>query len=63
MTEQQAIEYINSVMQNYDNPIYVDKDNSRYRLCQIWLSDKDMIAFEMAKEALRVCIKEDAETI
>lgn len=63
MTEQQAVEYIDSVMQNYDKPIYVDKSNSKYRLCQIWLSDKDIIAFEMAKEALRECIKAGNETI
>ena len=53
MTNQQAVEYIDSIMTNYNTPLFVDKSNSKYRLCQIWLSDKDMIALEMAKEALR----------
>lgn len=53
MTNLQAIEYIDSIMSNYDNPIYVEKDNSKYRLCSIWLSDKDIIALQMGKEALK----------
>ena len=53
MTNEQAIAYITSIMTNYENPLCVDKDNPAYRLCDIWLSDRDMIALQMAKEALR----------
>lgn len=54
MTNEQAIQYIDSIMGNYDCPKEVDKHNPQYRLCEIWLSDKDMIALAMAKEALFV---------
>ena len=52
MTNEQAIAYIDSIMSNYENPVYVSEDNPPYRLCNIWLSDRDMIALQLAKEAL-----------
>lgn len=61
MTKQQAIEYINSIMNNYNYSIYVDKQNPNYRLCHIWLSEQDIEAMNMAKQALREWIK--TETI
>ena len=61
MNSKQAIEYLDSIMSNYNTPVYCDKDNPQYRLCQIWLSNKDMIALKMAQEALkerdRKCLK------
>ena len=53
MTKEQAIAYITSIMTNYENPLCVDKDNPAYRLCKVWFSENDMIALQMAKEALK----------
>lgn len=52
MTNEQAIQYIDSLIGNYDCPKKVDKLNPQYRLCEIWLSEMDIIALNMAKEAL-----------
>ena len=53
LTNKQAIEYIDSILSNYDNPKQVDKNDPDYRLCEVWLSRYDIEAFEMAKDALR----------
>jgi hypothetical protein len=53
MENKVAIAHIDSVMSNYENPLYVDKTDSSYRLCQVWISKYDIEAFDMAKKALR----------
>ena len=53
MTPEQAMEYIDSIISNYNNPVCIDKSNYKYRLCQVWLSEKDIEALLMAKEALK----------
>lgn len=54
MTEQQAIAYIESILSNYDRSVIeVSKLNPHYHHIDMWLGDKDMIALEMAKEALK----------
>lgn len=54
MTNEQAIAYIDSIMSNYEaRVIYRRKDDPKIRLCEVWLSDKDMIALKMAIEALK----------
>lgn len=52
MTDETAIQYIMSVMSNYMTPDYVDKRDSSYRMCSIWLSKYDMEAFNLAIKAL-----------
>lgn len=53
MTNKQAIEYIERLMVNYDSPVLYDRENQKYRLCRMWLSDMDMIALKMGIEALK----------
>ena len=61
LTNKQAIEYIDSILSNYDNPKEVDRHYPDYRLCEVWLSRYDLEALKMAKDALRKLdtIKED----
>ena len=61
MTNVQAIEYINSLISNYDCAIAVDKHDPNYRLCNIWISENDLLALRMAKDALKRCIEDDTD--
>ncbi len=52
LTNKQAIEYIDSILSNYDNPKEVDRHYPDYRLCEVWLSRYDIETLKMAKDTL-----------
>lgn len=52
LTNKQAIEYIDSILSNYNVPKEVDRHYPDYRLCEVWLSRYDVEALKMAIKAL-----------
>ena len=63
MNNKKAIAYIESIMGAYENPIKESNTNPKYRLCPIWLSERDMLALKMGIEALREREDEHVPTI
>ena len=51
MTNEQAIAHIDSLIEAQKAPVMRDKNSSSYGL--IWISENDVTALQMAKDALR----------
>lgn len=52
MIKEKAMAYIDSILSAYESPIMTDKHNPLYRA--VWLSDQDIIALKLGREALNL---------